>query len=162
MRIAWCEVQTAQAIAKAGAECELSLRRNLFGIEIVVAVGIQQAVANDRGRHLHAVAEQRLNSANRPGIAAGLGGIGKGETWIEAPRPLRKLGADGEESVGEQMHSLVLKAKSDRRKTRKNRHDPTLGGSALRASTANLLCLALNGVQGFVVGFFSSRLLLWA
>src|ERR1700683_429681 len=70
------EPLATQAIAKAIAKAELGCRGDVFTIQIVVAVWIEKAVAQDGWCDFYARAEQGLQSASSPGIAAGLDNIG--------------------------------------------------------------------------------------
>lgn len=70
-------------------------------VDVVVAVGVEEAVGEDAGAERDFCAEEGLESAGSPGIAAGLSDVVLGERGVEAPGPGGELGADGEELGGE-------------------------------------------------------------
>ena len=108
----------------------------------------------------HAIAEQGLNSADRPRIATGLNRVGHRKIWIEASRPLRKLRADGEETVESRWTASSSRPSAIEANRRENGNDTALSGVALRVAAPRPLCFAFNGAQSFVVGVLFVRLLL--
>src|SRR5580658_11102327 len=76
-----------QSIPKTLTEPELRFSGDVLTIQIVVAIGIQKAVSQDGWCNSHALAEQRLQSASSPCIAACLNNIGHAQAWVELPRP---------------------------------------------------------------------------
>ena len=79
-----------------------------------------------------------------------------GRFGIEAAGPSGELRSDGEKAIGEQVHGFVFKAEGDGREAGEDGEDALLGFHALPAASAGVLCLAFDGLDGFVVGVLTS------
>ena len=95
-----------EAQAEAVIEAELVVAGDGALVEVVIGVGVKQAVSKDGGREGHGRAEQRLKTAGGPGVAAGLDDACVGEGGIEAMGPAGELCADGKEAVSEQIDGV--------------------------------------------------------
>jgi hypothetical protein len=94
---------TAQTLAEAFTELEFVVGGQVWVVEIVVAVGIEEAVGEQGRSEFHRLAEKGLQAAGGPGIAAGLNGVGHAEGGVKAARIPRELSADGQKFVGEEL-----------------------------------------------------------
>ncbi len=97
-----------QAPAEAAAEADLVLASDLRVIQVVVAVRVQHAVGEDRRRHLHRTAEENLQSAGGPGVAAGLQDVGHAHRGVKPPRLAGQCGPDSRESAAEQQFQVPV------------------------------------------------------
>src|ERR1700677_226537 len=113
MRIVWCEIVAAKATTEALAEAEFIRSRQRGMVEVVIAVRVEEAVGQDGGGEFHWLAEQRLQAAAGPCVAAGLDDFGIAESRVKAARPARKLGAHGQKFVGDEFCFLCLKTEGD-------------------------------------------------
>ena len=75
MRIARGIQLAAQTLAEAFTEMEFFRAGQARMVEIVVAVRVEEAVANDCRSQIHGLTEERLQAASGPGIAAGLDNV---------------------------------------------------------------------------------------
>src|SRR5271165_1044454 len=110
MRIAGEKPPAAQALAEPLAEMKFLRSGQVRMVEIIVAIGVEEAVGQDRWSEFHWLAEQRLQAARGPRIAAGLESVGHAEGRVETARPPRKLRAHRQEAPGEELHSFVIEA----------------------------------------------------
>lgn len=105
-RIVDREFFAVETLAEAGAEMELGCGAEIFAVEEVIAVRVEQAVAEDgRGEALRHT-EKRLEAAGCPRIAAGLDDVGHAERGIEAARPTGELRAGGKEIAGQEIDGI--------------------------------------------------------
>src|SRR5580658_8815077 len=161
MGIAGLKSMAVEAPAKAFAEAEF-IRCGQGGmVEVVVAVGVEKAVGEDGGSELHGLAEQRLQAAAGPRIAAGLDNFGVAESRIKAARPARKLGAHGQEFVGDEFCFFSIEAERNGGEVREERNDALPDSEALRWCARTSPGLAPDGTQALVVSLFVLPLLLW-
>lgn len=152
MRIAGGQALAAEALAEAFAEAEFVRGGQIRMVEMVVCVGIEEAIGEDGGRELHGPAEQGLESTGGPRIAAGLDGVFHGEGRIEAAGPASELCANGKEAVGEQIYSFAFKAKSGSCEAGKERNDSLLHEMPLGWRARGATSLLLDSAQTFIVG----------
>jgi hypothetical protein len=157
--VAGGELVSAQAPAKAFAEEKLVCRRERGIVEVVVAVGVEHAVARERGSQRHGLAQQRLQAAGGPGIAAGLDRIGHGKFRIESARPAREFGADAQKCSRKKLDGLWPETQCDGRKRRKCVDDASQRKMALGLGAGNAAGLALDAAQALVIGLLACALL---
>jgi len=84
MPVAWREWRSRQAGAEARIEGQLVSRGDRRIVEVIVAVGIEHAVGEDRRRDTHGDAQQQLQEVSRPDVAAGLIDVLARDHGIEA------------------------------------------------------------------------------
>jgi len=87
MRSGGGKALAAEALAEALAETELVGGGEAGMVEVVIGVGVKQAVGEDGGSEFHGLTEKSLQSAGGPGIAAGLDSVFHGESGVKAARP---------------------------------------------------------------------------
>ena len=156
-RVVCGEVLAAQTPAEAFTEVELLGCGQARVVEIIVAVGIEEAVGEDGGGELDGEIEKRLEAARRPGIAAGLNCVGYREGGIEGARPAGKLSSGREEMAGKQIERGVIEIKGGGSEKRECGDDALLGAEAARWF-AGALYFALDGVKVLVIEFFAPAL----
>src|ERR1700733_5091488 len=113
-----------QPIPKTLTEVKLRFSGDVLTIQVVVAIRIKEAVSQDGWCNSHALAEQRLQSARGPGIAACLDDIGHVQAWVELPRPPCQLGTHGQEIIGKELDGLLIQVQCGSRKSSEGRYDP--------------------------------------
>jgi len=149
----------AEAFAEALAEEDFLFGGDVFAVEVVVAVGVEEAVAEDGRGDANRLAEERLQAAGGPGVAAGLDDVGHAEVWVELPRPSRQADADGQEFVGEEMDCVVRQVQRTGGKPGEGGYDPVLHFEPAGAASRGAPGFALNGEQAFIVGLLALLLL---
>ena len=128
-------------------------------IEVVIAVGVKKAVSQDGWSEFHGLAEQRLQTATGPGIAAGLDGVGVREACVKASCPACEFCAHGQKMIGDEPVLFVVEAQSDRGEAREEGDDALLHEEALGGVARDSPAFALHGAQSLVIGFLVCPLL---
>jgi len=90
-RIGRQEQLAAQPLTESLTELELLLSRQTGLVKIVVAVRVKKAVGKYRWGECHGLAEQRLQTAAGPCIAAGLDGVRVAQGPVKAASPPREF-----------------------------------------------------------------------
>ena len=160
MRVARGYDFASKAESKALAELSFGLCANAGLVQIVVRVGVQQAVAEYRGGELDLLTEKRLQTAGGPSIATGLDDIFLAEIGIEAPRPSGQAGACREEVVGEELDRFGLEVERLCRKSGEGCSGTRLGLGTLGYGSWMGASLSFDVGERFVVDLLAAALVL--
>ena len=137
-----------QPPAEAGAETELVPGRNGCVVQVVVGVGIEHAVGEDGRRQAHPPAQQHLQAASGPGVAAGLQDVGGAHPRIETPGLARQAGPDGRKPAGQQhLQVPILQPQGRPPELGEGGGDPLVSGRAFRPRARQSLQLSLHPAE---------------
>jgi len=154
--IRWRNQLAAQPTPEALREGTLLLARDALLVEEIVAVGIDEAVAENRRREAQARTQQRLETAGRPRIARGLHDARLAQVWIEAARPLCQLNTNRKKTAGEQIDGLGAEVHRFCGKASEGGDEPVPGARGIRRR--GVLQVPLDGAQCPVVGRLAAAL----
>ena len=152
----------AQALAEPRTEEVLGLSGCVAAIEIVVGVGVQEAVSDDGRRDVRGFAEQRLQPVDGPGVAAGLNNLGDGECGVEAARAASEFGARAQEAAGDELDRFLFEVQCGCGEAGECGDEAILHGDAFRFGAGSMAQFQLHGAEAFVVGLLAIALLVWS
>jgi hypothetical protein len=105
VRIADGRMLAAQALAESRTEEALGGRGRIATVEIVVGIGVKEAVANDRRRDARSLAEEGLQAIGGPGVPTGLNDLRHGEGSVEMARAASEFNTGRQEALGDEIDS---------------------------------------------------------
>ena len=105
------------------------------------------------------LAEQRLKTADGPGVAAGLNNGGHGEAGVEAARRACELDSGGEKTVGDEADGFTFEAERGGGEFGKDGGKAALHQRRAGVTKRGAGDGALDGAHCLVVGFFALALL---
>lgn len=149
---------TPQPLPEPPAKPQLRLARNPLAVQIIVAIRIKQAVPHNSWRQIHALPQQRLQSACSPCVPARLNDVRFAQRRIELSRPPRQLRSHRQKIVRQQLDRIVLQIQSQSRKPRGRRYHTLINlvpsGASCRPGSPSPPRLPLHRLQRFVVSLF--------
>ena len=141
-----------ETLTKTMAEGKFVGRGDAGGVEVVVGVGIKQAVSEDGGRDGRGGAKQGLKAAGGPCIAAGLDGVFTGDGGIKGACAAGKLDAGREKKISEQAGGPGVEVEGVGGKAGEGGEEPALSRGTTRGRWRGCIGFVFHGVQGCVVG----------
>lgn len=103
VRTADGKMLAAQAPAESRTKEALGGRGCIATIEIVVGIGVKEAIANDRRRYARGLAEEGLQAVGGPGVPASLNDLRHGENSVEMAGAASEFDAGRQEALSDEI-----------------------------------------------------------
>jgi hypothetical protein len=160
VRIADRNMLAAQALAESRTEEALGGRGRIAAVEIVVGIGVKEAIANDRRRHLRGLVEEGLEAVGGPGVPASLNDLRHGEASVEVARAASEFDPGREEALSDEIDGWRFKAEHGGSETGEYGNEAVPEGDAVCRCARTAVKASLHGAETVIVDTLARALLL--
>src|ERR1039458_1055050 len=150
----------AQTPAESRTEEALGGRGRIATVEIVVGIGVKEAIADDRRRHVRGLVEEGLEAVGGPGVPAGLNDLRHGEGSVEMARVASEFCTGWQEALIDEIDGWRFKTERRGSETGEYGNEVVPEGSAVCRCARTAAKSSLHGAETVIVDTLARALLL--